>query len=509
MELHRILARDHRSAIDEATTRFGKDVLIVSTQTVNGMTELVVAQDNPVAVDLAAPTPSQAQAQQRAGENFADAFRKALDPMPAKPPAAPARVLSPSATHAETVAALKAAKQQAHSGLQGPQGADWESLQDVLQQVRQVVAPATTPTLSTAEAVGGLNRAALGIDDRAAEAPRHAASHLSSSAPSPTAPVGMPLSADAGRGQELVDLVRSELAALRQEVSLSRQMHMWPQQQSVPAGVEPLVQALHEVGVPAALRALLTDGLRHVHNTSEGFVQLREQLVASLESVREVPDVGRGVHALCGPTGAGKSHMAVRLARAATQLYPADQVALIAFNDQRCGAWSQLQVLSAQAGVSCYRARDASSLRLLLDELSEHALVMIDTAGADGLSQREALASLPQSVTCHAVLPADASMGMLRRWCGTGQAWDSFMVTKLDESDHPWALIQHLCDYHTPVSAMSQSPNPQANVTDLESLNLIECGMQRLRTECEALSPIGQAAALIPSGRAALSVVPA
>ena len=46
MELHRILARDHRSALDEATTRFGKDVLIVSTQTVNGMTELVVAQDN-------------------------------------------------------------------------------------------------------------------------------------------------------------------------------------------------------------------------------------------------------------------------------------------------------------------------------------------------------------------------------------------------------------------------------------------------------------------------------
>lgn len=484
MELHRILARDHRSALDEATTRFGKDVLIVSTQTVNGMTELVVAQDN-----VAKASAPQAEAPKPRADGFADAFRKALDPMPAKPVAAPARVLPPHSAQAQQLRGLTehlrqhvphAASHAADQAPQGPQGADWESLQDVLQQVRKAAGPVTEAAFDPSPAVQAYTPA-VG----------------KSATPTPMA--------DPARAQELVDLVRSELAALRQEVSLTRQMQMWPQQATVPAGLEPLVQAMHEVGVPAALRTLLTDGLRHVQNIPQGYVQVREQLLAGLESSRPTPDLTQGIHAFCGPTGAGKSHMAIRLARAATLARPADQVAIIAFNDQRCGAWSQLQVLSAQAGVACYRARDVASLRLLLDELSGHGLVVVDTAGADGLQQLDTFKGLQHPVQCHAVLPADASQGTLRRWMQNPQAWDSLVVTKLDESDHPWAMIQHLCDHRMPVAAMSQSHDPQAAVPSLDPLNLIECGMQRLRAECEAVNP---AAALINTGhRPHLSVV--
>lgn len=485
MELHRILARDHRSALDEATTRFGKDVLIVSTQTVNGMTELVVAQDN-VSKATAAQAQAQAQAPKARGDEFADAFRKALDPLPAKPVAAPARVLPPNSPQAQQLRGLTehlrqhVPHAQADAAPQGPQGADWESLQDVLQQVRKAAAPVSQAGFDAAPPVQAYAPAAA-----KATAPNTAA--------------------DPARAQELVDLVRSELAALRQEVSLTRQMQMWPQQASVPVGLEPLVQAMHDVGVPAALRTLLTDGLRHVQNIPQGYVQVREQLLAGLEANRAAPDLTQGIHAFCGPTGAGKSHMAIRLARAATLARPADQVAIIAFNDQRCGAWSQLQVLSAQAGVACYRARDVSSLRLLLDELSGHGLVMIDTAGADGLQQLETFKALQHPVQCHAVLPADASQGTLRRWMHNPSMWDGLVVTKLDESDHPWALIQHLCDHRTPVSAMSQSHDPQAAVPSLDPLNLIECGMQRLRAECEAINPA--AALMNTSHRPHLSVV--
>lgn len=491
MELHRILARDHRSALDEATKRFGKDVLIVSTQTVNGMTELVLALDN-----VAQASAPQAQAAKpNGGDNFADAFRKALDPMPAKPAAAPARVLPAHSAQAQHVHGLaehlrqhvphaQPRQEAAAKAPQGPQGEDWESLQDALQQVRNAAAPAAHASFDSAPPVQAYEPAV------AAQVPANAA-------------VGA--AADTARAQELVDMVRSELASLRQEVSLTRQMQMWPQQATVQAGLEPLVQAMHEVGVPAALRTLLTDGLRHVQNVTQGYVQVREQLLASIEANRPAPDLTQGIHAFCGPTGAGKSHMAIRLARAATLARPADQVAIIAFNDQRCGAWSQLQVLSAQAGVACYRARDLSALRLLLDELSGNGLVMIDTAGADGLQQLEALKDLQHPVQCHAVLPADASQGTLRRWMQTPQAWDSLVLTKLDESDHPWALIQHLCDHHTPVAAMSLSHDPQAPVPSLDPLNLIECGMQRLRAECEAINP---AVAMMNTGhRPHLSVV--
>jgi flagellar biosynthesis GTPase FlhF len=41
MELQRILARDARSATDQALSRFGPDVFVISNQRVAGQTELM------------------------------------------------------------------------------------------------------------------------------------------------------------------------------------------------------------------------------------------------------------------------------------------------------------------------------------------------------------------------------------------------------------------------------------------------------------------------------------
>ena len=43
MELKRILARDTRSATEQAIALYGKDVLIISNHRVGGQTELVIA----------------------------------------------------------------------------------------------------------------------------------------------------------------------------------------------------------------------------------------------------------------------------------------------------------------------------------------------------------------------------------------------------------------------------------------------------------------------------------
>jgi flagellar biosynthesis GTPase FlhF len=45
MQLKRILAKDSRTAMDLAMARYGKDVLVVSSQSVAGQIELVVALD--------------------------------------------------------------------------------------------------------------------------------------------------------------------------------------------------------------------------------------------------------------------------------------------------------------------------------------------------------------------------------------------------------------------------------------------------------------------------------
>lgn len=45
MEIQRILARDTRTATDQAMSMYGRDVLIISNQRVNGQIELLVAVD--------------------------------------------------------------------------------------------------------------------------------------------------------------------------------------------------------------------------------------------------------------------------------------------------------------------------------------------------------------------------------------------------------------------------------------------------------------------------------
>ena len=64
------------------------------------------------------------------------------------------------------------------------------------------------------------------------------------------------------RSQEIVTLVREELAALRQEFRLSQQTASWQMNQYWPAHIQPLIEAMTEASVPTALRALLQEGLR-------------------------------------------------------------------------------------------------------------------------------------------------------------------------------------------------------------------------------------------------------
>jgi flagellar biosynthesis GTPase FlhF len=73
--------------------------------------------------------------------------------------------------------------------------------------------------------------------------------------------------------------------------------------------------------------------------------------------------------------------MVARLAQHAAQLHGSEKVMVISFQDQRAGAWNQTQLLCAQSGVDSFRATNASTLKLLLDEHTDRQLILIDTAG--------------------------------------------------------------------------------------------------------------------------------
>jgi flagellar biosynthesis protein FlhF len=253
------------------------------------------------------------------------------------------------------------------------------------------------------------------------------------------------------RSLEIVDMLRQEMASLRKEFTLSRQMQPWQDGLRLSPTIQPLFQAMNEAGVPAALRALLTDSIQSLDSLGEALAVMQNLLLTSLErtACRLQP---RLAHALCGPSGAGKTSMVGRLAHAAAQKEGPEKQAMVSFADHRPGAWAQMQLLASQSGVDCFRVADAAMLGTLLEDLQGRT-VWIDTCGADFSAQAEVLQLQCPQVLRHAVLPVDATVTSVQKILQNSTAsWSTLMLSKVDEAAHPWALVKGLTENNLPVS---------------------------------------------------------
>ena len=401
MELKRILARDTRSATEQAMALYGKDVLIISNHRVGGQTELVIALE------------------------------------------------------VETVE-MEAGEDEA------------------------LTLEATVPTTST-------DKDTAGFDDHLANAllaPLRAAAINTD----PSAAPAMTLAEQTReneRGKEIVSMVIEELSALRQEIRMNQQVSAWETQQQWPEHLQELVNNLCEAPVPSALRTLLLSGLKEQKNLSEARVSLQQQLLCNLKS-KSQPFILSGVHAVAGSSGAGKTLMTVRWAQHAARLMGSHKVAVVSYKDDRAGAWSQIQQLSAQAEVDCYRAANAESLEQLLKELSSRQLVLIDTSGVQMTDRLNEILALDRNCQLHAVLPVDASSVTLKRvLTDPGLAWNSLLLTKFDESSAPWPLIQFLNNDQTnlTLSMGSESDKLSAGVLTLSTEVLVNLAIARCMPE--------------------------
>ena len=412
MELKRILARDTRSATEQAIALYGKDVLIISNHRVGGQTELVIALE------------------------------------------------------VETV--------------------EMEASEDELMSMQDTVEMTSieeTP-LKVAETKA---KDGAGFDDHLANAllaPLRAAALNTEANATPAMTVAEHTRENA-RGKEIVSLVIEELSALRQEIRMNQQVSAWETQQQWPEHLQELVNNLCDAPVPSALRTLLLSGLKEQKNLSDAKSSLQQQLLCNLKS-RSQPFILSGVHAVAGSSGAGKTLMTVRWAQHAARLMGSLKVAVVSYQDDRAGAWSQIQQLSAQAEVDCYRAANAENLEQLLKELSSRQLVLIDTSGVQMTDRLAEILAIDRDCQLHAVLPVDASSVTLKRvLIDSGLAWNSLMLTKFDESSAPWPLIQFLNNDQTnlTLSMGSESDKLSAGVLPLSTEVLVNLAIVKCMPE--------------------------
>jgi len=471
MELKRVIALDSRTANEKAIQLYGENVLVISSERVDNQVELIVA------VDL------EPDASDSLGDTFAPA---------------PAPAASAAAPHARPVAPEPAEPESAHqSHVHSPQ-AGLMSFSDWLQRGVEPVGGASVRIRQTPLKPV---RPAAPRDTRAAQSPTHAAPPAQPAAPSPadeTDAAAAEQHHDQLRSREVLALVRQEFDLLRRDLLTARAFAATAPADSTASR---WLQQLAELAVPLALRTQLVAALDGSEDAESAVDRFEQSLAGWLERCHEAsspahkagpggkrPRLAEAAHGsgarievLVGPSGCGKTSMAVRLAAQAAAAGGAAQ-AVVSFRDTRPGAWSQLQMLCGMAGVDCWRAQNADSLKVILAELGGHETVWVDTGGLDYMDTAQVLHELCPQAAMHAVLPLDASLSSSRRMLAESPlAWTSLMLSKTDESGHAWPLIATLCEHPRAVSWLGASDRVQVPARRFDARALAAAVLAPLR----------------------------
>ena len=167
------------------------------------------------------------------------------------------------------------------------------------------------------------------------------------------------------------------------------------------------------------------------------------------------------LHALLGPTGAGKTRTLVKLATSAAFGHDR-RVAIVTIDVHRIGGVETLRAFSGILGIPMRKAANRRELIATLRDLGQCDVVLIDTPGCshwdDGTLARTADTLNVPGIERHLVLPATMRAEEValvsRRFGAVGLS--SIIVTKLDEARGPGALLSatwgsgaklsHICD---------------------------------------------------------------
>ncbi len=476
MRLERVVAKDARRATEQVLATFGPDALIVSNQRVNGMTEIVVAVDTDSPSEaLKSQEPIQTarvfapRADREFGRSLLESFRSSAAgerPQQARavPPSDPAEVAAVTQTRSPE-----------------PTRASPEN-QDVPPFLRHLAAPPRAQAAKCASSTNPQVEDATAMESES-DAPRreHLRERTAALAIVPASqPVPDESVMDSLRARELVDMVRAELASMRQEITLSRQVESFPPGGSLSPALQPLAGALTAAGAPIGLRTLLLDHVRECEDIHEAVDQMKRQLGATLTSASH-PDKFEGVHVIAGPSGSGKTQMVCRIAARHVSVDGANSIAIVSFSDNRIGAWTQLQMLASRLGVDCFRVNGPELLGPMLGELDSRRLVLVDTAGTGFAEKLDAIRRCAPKALFNLVLPADASISGISRFIPAAPVpWQSVMISKLDESACAWPLIQALCNHPIALSVGSADPSAEAPANALSPADLISHAFDQL-----------------------------
>ncbi|GAB3748435.1 AAA family ATPase [Lysobacter olei] len=195
-------------------------------------------------------------------------------------------------------------------------------------------------------------------------------------------------------------------------------------------------------------------------------------LAQMIPVLRDEPIERGGVIALVGPTGAGKTTTAAKLAARFAARHSTRDVALVTTDHHRTGAREQLQGFGRRLGITVCEAAGPEALADTLQQVADYPLVLVDTAGYAGrdraLGSQLAWLRTTQGLRSLLVLPANGNpldlADIARRYRGLRP--EGAVLTKIDETGRLGAALSVLLENELRVAYTCHG---QQVPTDLES----------------------------------------
>jgi len=284
--------------------------------------------------------------------------------------------------------------------------------------------------------------------------------------------------------------LRSELSDLRAMLELQLSSLAWNDMERRQPLRARILREMTRLGIEADVARTLVAELPEKINADQARYLPLGMLSRSLAvSGRQLCDDGRGVIALVGPTGVGKTTTIAKLAAKAVMRHGAERVALVSTDHYRIGAAAQLEHYGRLLGVQVYPAYDARSLRKVLEMLQGRHTVLIDTAGMAGSDPRlaqqlEILADAGELRSC-LVLAANAQASSLEDAVLAYRALKphACILTKLDEAPKLGSALSVLIRHRLPLDYVTDGQRVPEDIATADARVLVCRAAQSLKAE--------------------------
>ena len=244
-------------------------------------------------------------------------------------------------------------------------------------------------------------------------------------------------------------MMRTELATMRQ--LMEKQMGVPVEAMLRGSPIRAMVyDALIGYGCDENFAQVIATRIDPRLDPAQARAQMLEELGSLIAVNRAEPIDDGGVIALVGPTGAGKTTTAAKLAARFAARHRARDVALVTTDTERLGAREQLHAHGRRLGITVCEAEGPQALAQTLEQLTDYPLVLVDTAGY-ATRDRAMLGQILWLRTSHRVrsllvLPANAhphDLGEVARRYRAASP-EGVVLTKVDETGRLGAALSIL-----------------------------------------------------------------